>query len=209
MNNLTKKLSLKEINLLKKKISWGETSAIYHLFSSSISELDGILSDGFDSPYKTILDRNTWNLHALNGHRDNDGNIHVETKPKILLTHHYNELGYELLCNPIIDGERINHALIREYNSPFQTWLPESMNRLFRISNLVAFAIYTYQNGDDADLALIEYAYLLVIKLIEILSESFDIVEVEGYNIAQFYQEIERQNGNILSFGTIPNSPSI
>jgi len=207
MNDLTKKLSLKEINLLKKKIAWGDVSAIYYLFSSSISELDGILSDGFDSPYKTILDRNTWNLQALKGYRDSDGNIHVKTRPQIILTHHYNELGYELLCNPIVDGERINHALIREYNSPFQAWLPESMSRLFRISNLVAFSIFTYQNGDDADLALIEYAYLLVEKLIEILSESFDIVEVEGYNIAEFYQEIERRNGNILSFDITPDSP--
>jgi hypothetical protein len=207
MNDLTKKLSLKEINLLKKKITWGEVSAIYYLFSSSISELDGILSDGFDSSYKTILDRNTWNLQILKGYRDSEGNVHVKIKPKIILTHHYNELGYELLCNPIIEGVRVNHSLIREYTSPFQTWLPESMSRLFRISNLVAFSIYTYQNGDDADLALIEYAYLLVEKLIKILSESFEIVEVEGYNIAEFYQEIERQNGNILSFGITPCSP--
>jgi len=207
MNDLTEKLSLKEINILKKKISWGDFSAIYYLFSSSLSELDGILSDGFDSPYKTILDRNTWNLQALKGHRDSDGKIHVGIKPQIVLTHHYNELGYELLCTLIIDGERITHPLIREYSCPFQTWLPDSMSRLFRISNLVAFSIYTYQGGDDADLALVEYAYLLVEKLITILSESFDIVEVEGCNIAEFYQEIERRNGNILSFDITPNSP--
>lgn len=199
MNDLPEKLNLKEINLLKKKITWGQPSSIYHLVSSSISELDGILSDGFESPYKTILDRNRWNLHALKGHRDSDGNIHVGIKPQIVLTHHYNELGYELHCTLIIDGERIHHPLIREQNCPFQLWLPESMSKLFKISNLVAFSIFTYQSGDEADVALIKYAYLLVEKLIKILSESFDIVAVEGYNIAEFYQEIERRNGNILS----------
>jgi hypothetical protein len=203
MNSLAKNSNLKEINALKKKLNWGDVPAIYHLVASSLSELDGILSHGFDSAYKTILDRNTWNLPALYGHRDIDGNIEVKIKPKLILQHDYNDMGYELLCFPVIDGERINHPLIREHNSPFQLWLPESMRMLFRINSLVAFSIYTYQSGDEADLALIKYAYYRVEKLIKILSESFELVEVEGYNIAQFYQEIDRRNGNILNSDTI------
>jgi hypothetical protein len=203
MNNLAKNPNLKEINALKKKLNWGDVPAIYHLVTSSLSELDGILSHGFDSAYKTILDRNTWNLPALNGHRDIDGNIEVKTKPKLILQHDYNDMGYELLCYPVIDGERITHPLIREHNSPFQLWLPESMRMLFRINSLVAFAIFTYQSGDEADLALIKYAYYRVEELIKILSESFELVEVEGYSIAQFYQEIDRKNGNVLNSDTI------
>jgi hypothetical protein len=199
MSSLAKNPNLKEINALKKKLNWGDVPTIYHLVSSSLSELDGILSHGFDSAYKTILDRNTWNLSPLSGYRDSLGNIQVKVKPKLILRHDYNEVGYELLCYPVVDGERINHALIREHNSPFQLWLPESMRMLFRINNLVAFSIFTYQNGDEADLALVKYAYYRVEKLIKILSESFEIIEVEGYNIAKFYQEIDRRNGNILS----------
>jgi hypothetical protein len=84
MNSLAKTPNLKEINALKKKLNWGDVPAIYHLVTSSLSELDGILSHGFDSAYKTILDRNTWNLPALNGHRDLDGNIEVKIKPKLI-----------------------------------------------------------------------------------------------------------------------------
>ncbi|PHR84947.1 MAG: hypothetical protein COA59_03660 [Colwellia sp.] len=199
MSSSAKTPNLKEINALKKKLNWGDVPAIYYLVSSSLSELDGILSHGFDSAYKTILDRNTWNLSALNGHRDNDGNIQVKTKPKLILRHDYTHMGYELLCYPIIDGERINQPLVHDNTSPFQIWLPESMRMLFRINSLVAFSIFTYQNGDEADLALVKYAYYRVEKLIKILSESFELVEVEGYNIAEFYQEIERKNGNILN----------
>jgi hypothetical protein len=198
MSSLTKNPNLKEINALKKKLNWGDVPTIYHLVASSLSELDGILSHGFDSSYKTILDRNTWNLSALNGYRDSDGKIQVKNKPKLMLRHNYNEIGYELLCYPVIDGERINHALIRDHKSPFQTWLPESMRMLFRINNLVAFSIFTYQSGDEADLAIVKYAYYRVEQLIKILSESFELVEVEGYSIAKFYQEIDRRNGNIL-----------
>lgn len=199
MSSLAKNPSLKEINALKKKLNWGDVPAIYHLVASSLSELDGILSHGFDSSYKTILDRNTWNLPALDGYRDNHGNIQVKIKPKLILHHDYNDMGYELLCYPIVNGERINHQLIREHTSPFLIWLPESMRMLFRINSLVAFSIFTYQSGDEADLALIKYAYYRVEKLIKILSESFEVVEVEGYSIAQFYQEIDRKNGNILN----------
>jgi len=208
MNDLSKKPSLKEINNLKKKITWGDVPAIYRLVSSSISELNGILSHGFDSSYKQILDRNTWNLQALQGHRNSDGKIHVGIKPQIVLTHHYNEIGYELHCTPVIDGERIHHALIREHTSPFQVWLPDSMSRLFRINNLVAFSIYTYQSGDEADLALIKYSYQLVEKLINILSKSLDIIDIEGYNIDEFYQELEHRKGNVLNTDII-ETPSV
>ncbi|NQY87124.1 MAG: hypothetical protein HRT51_05125 [Colwellia sp.] len=203
MSRLAKNSNLKEINALKKKLSWGDVPAIYHLVASSLSELDGILSHGFDSAYKTILDRNTWNLPALNGYRDSDGYIQVKIKPKLILRHDYNDMGYELHCYPIIDGKRINRPLVREHNSPFQIWLPESMRMLFRINSLVAFSIFTYQNGDEADLALVKYAYYRVEKLIKILSESFELVEVEGYSIAEFYQEINRKNGNILNSDVI------
>ncbi|MFT7008430.1 MAG: hypothetical protein ACJAXJ_002970 [Colwellia sp.] len=199
MSSLSKNPNLKEINALKKKLSWGDVPTIYRLVSSSLSDLDGILSHGFDSAYKTILDRNTWNLSALNGYRDSDGKIRVKVRPKLILRHNYNEIGYELLCCPVVDGERISHALIREHNSPFQLWLPESMGILFRINNLVAFSIFAYQSGDEADLALVKYAYYRVAQLIKILSESFELIEVEGYSIARFYQEIDRRNGNILS----------
>ncbi len=197
------KPSLKEINALKKKLNWGDIPAIYHLVSSSLSELNGILSHGFDSSYKTILDRNTWNLTALNGYKDSNGDIHVKIKPKLILQHEYNDMGYELLCYPVVDGERINHSLIHQSSSPFQLWLPESMRMLFRVNSLVAFAIFTYQSGDDADIQLLKYAHNLVEQLVTILSESFELVEVEGYNIAQFYQEIDKRNGNILNSNVI------
>lgn len=199
MSSLAKTPNLKEINAYKKKLTWGDVPTIYHLISSSLGELDGILTHGFDSAYKQILDRNTWNLVPLGGHRDNSGIIHVKVKPQICLQHNYNDMGYELHCYPLIDGEKITSSLVRDNRCPFQTWLPESMRMLFRINSLVAFSIYTYQSGDDADLALVKYAYFRVNQLISILSESFDILAVEGYSIADFYQEIDRRNGNILS----------
>lgn len=199
MTSLAEKPNLKAINAYKKKLTWGDVPAIYHLISSSLSELSGILSDGFNSGYKQVLDRNTWNLSPLGGHRDSNGNVHVKIKPQIILRHHYNDMGYELHCYPIIDGEKITQPLVHDNRCSFQVWLPQNMQMLFRINSLIAFAIFTYQSGDEADVALVKYAYHSVEELIKLLSESFDILTVEGYNIAEFYQEIDRRGGNILT----------
>jgi hypothetical protein len=69
---------------------------------------------------------------------------------------------------------------------------------LFRVNSLVAFAINCYQNGDEADVALIKFSHYKVAQLITTLSESFHITEVKGYSIAEFYREIAKRNGNIL-----------
>lgn len=199
MTLLNPKASLKEINAHKKQINWGDVSAIYHMVSSSLGDLDGILTHGFDSAYKQILNPNTWNLPLLGAIKKADGSFEVKNKPQITLRHEYNDMGYELHCYPIIDGEIITHSMTNKANCPFNNWLPEKMQMLFRINSLVAFSIYSFQSGDEADKALLKYAYRKVEELISILSESFQIIEVKGYSIYEFYQEIANRNGNILN----------
>ena len=77
--------SLKEINALKKKLNWGDVPAIYRMATTAIGDLDGILSHGFDSAYKNILDRTTWNLDLLQGYKDAEGNLQVKIKRLNLL----------------------------------------------------------------------------------------------------------------------------
>ena len=51
--------------------------------------------------------------------------------------------------------------------------------------------------------SLSPYFYYQIETLIKILYESFDLVDVEGYSIAKFYQEIDRKSGNILNSDVI------
>jgi len=189
--------SLKEINALKKKLNWGDVPAIYRMATTAIGDLDGILSHGFDSAYKNILDRTTWNLDLLQGYKDAEGNLQVKIKPKIALRHSYSESHYELHCYPIVYDEKLNRELVNDPACPFINWYPEVSRRLFRVSSLVSFMIYAYSNGDKADMALIKYAYLSIENLISILSESFEITEIKGYNIAEFYAELNNRKESI------------
>lgn len=191
-------LSLKEINAYKKKLSWGDVPAIYHMVSTSIGDLDGIFTHGFDSAYKQILNKSFWNLDLLGGYQDKEGNIQVKEKATVVLKHHYGDMGYELHCYPVINGEVINRTIENDGRCPFHHWYPESMQMLFRINSFVAYCIFSYQSGDEADMQLIKYAYKRVDYLINLLKESFDVKEVKGYNIAEFYQEIHNRKGNVL-----------
>ena len=193
MSDLPKEPTLREINALKKKLNWGDVPAIYHMALTAIGEIDGILTHGFDSPFKHILNRSTWNLSYLGGYKDKDGNIAVEQKPKIILKHVYNQTHYELHCYPVMRDELVNYQVHNNPICPFNSWIPDTMQNLFRVNSLVAFITYSFQSGDRADLELVKYAYLGVERLIEILQESFDIVEIQGLTIAEFYRDINNQ----------------
>lgn len=196
MSELPITSNLKEITAYKKKLNWGDVPAIYHMAASSIGDMDGILTHGFDSAYKQLFNKKNWNLDLLDGNSDENGNIYTNQKPKITLRHCYDEQNYELHCYPMVKGERINHSLSQHPLCPFEQWAPENMRMLFRLSSLISFIVFTFKSGDKADLALIKYSHRRVQELIEELSESFEIVDVMGYSIAEFCKELYRRRPN-------------
>jgi len=190
MNELPITSSLKEITAYKKKLNWGDIPAIYTMAASSIGDMDGILTHGFDSAYKQLFDRSNWNDAFLDSFIDKNGNIQHKIKPKIVLRHHYDEHNYELHCFPIVKGEHLYGALSQHPLCSFKQWAPESMQMLFRISSLISFIVFTFKSGDPADLALVKYSHKRVQELISEISKSFEIVDVMGYSIAEFCKEL-------------------
>jgi hypothetical protein len=208
MKELPITASLKEITAHKKKLNWGDVPAIYHMAASSISDMDGILTHGFDSAYKQLFDKRNWNYAFLEATANNDGTINVTQKPKIALRHCYDEQNYELHCYPIVKGERLYTPLSQSALCPFVQWSPENMQMLFRISSLISFIVFTFKSGDPADLALIKYSHKRVQELIAQLSQSFEIVDVVGYSIADFCKELYRGKPN-FTIADLLNTPDI
>tara|TARA_R110000737_G_scaffold48658_8_gene69159 strand:- start:6412 stop:7047 length:636 start_codon:yes stop_codon:yes gene_type:complete len=194
MSELSDNPNLNEINAYKKKINWGDIPAIYHLAASSISEVDGILTHGFDSPFKQLLDSSNWNLGLLGAKKAPTGKITLANKPKISLYHSMTEQHYELHCYPIVNDERVLQAQLNNPLCPFIIWTPDTMQILFRLNSLVPFIVYTFQQGDKADYALIRFANKRVDELIQLLAQSFDIINIKGYSVAEFCQEIYRKH---------------
>jgi len=194
MNELSDNPNLREINAYKKKINWGDIPTIYHLAMSSISDLDGILTHGFDSAFKQLLDQHNWNLDALNDDVISVDKIKLNNKPKISLYHNISEQNYELHCYPMINDERVLQAQLNNPLCSFIKWTPETMQMLFRLNALIPFIVYTLRQGDKADYALIRYANQRVDELIQLLGESFDIIGIKGYSIAEFCKEVYRKH---------------
>lgn len=195
MNELSSNPSLKEINAFKKSLNWGDVPAIYHLAASAISDVDGILTHGFDSAFKQLLDKSNWNLTIA-------GQVTNTVKPQISLYHNINEHNYELHCYPIINHERVMDTQINNPICPFIKWYPETMQMLFRLNSLIPFIVYSFQKGDKADYALIRYANTRVDELIVLLEQSFDIIEIKGYSIADFCKEIHRKHNQASDSST-------
>ncbi len=198
MDTLNEKPTLKEINAFKKKICWGDLPTVFHMAYSSISDIDNILTHGFDSSYKQLFNTRNWNLTLLGSHKDDKGNLVVNKRPQIALQHVFNEQHYELHCYPVINGEKTNLLMLKNPQSPFINWFPESMQILFRLSSFVSFMTYHAQGGDEADIALIKFAHFKVEELIEKLKKTFEVIEVSGPTIEDFYHEIQHRKNSII-----------
>jgi len=193
MSELSDEPTLKEINALKRQLNWGEIPAIYQMASIAVGDIDGILSHGFDSAYKQLLNKERWNLSLLGGRKDQNGQITVDEKPQIMLKHVFNETHFELHCFPVIHDGYVNSIVKNNPQCPFIEWIPERMQILFRLSNFLNFIVYAIQKGDHADIALIKFAYLKVQSLIVYLQQYFTVVEVKGRSIAHIYAELEKR----------------
>lgn len=196
MSELSDSPSLKEINAYKKKLTWGDVPAVYHLAATTISDIDGILTHGFDSAFKQLLDQNNWNRNLTTSQTSIFDKTVIANKPQISLFHNINEQNYELHCYPIVNGDRLTETQINNPACPFIKWAPETMQMLFRLNSFTPFIVYTFQKGDQADYALVRYANTRVDELISLLEQSFEIVDIKGYSIAEFCKEIYRKHSS-------------
>lgn len=179
--------TIKDINSFKKQSNWGEVPAFFSLVSSSIAEVEGFLTYGFDNAYKHIVDRRNWNYEKL-GILGNNKQASLELvdpidKPQICLLNVFSASGYELLAFPYVNGKVIDEYTRNDPNMGFNIWDPTKMKYLVRINQLHKFISFTVNNGDDADMALIIHAHLVVNRLISKLSQEVDIVGVKGTDI--------------------------
>ena len=193
MNHLPKNPTLRDINAYKKSLNWGELPPVYRLAANAVSDLDGIVTHGFDNAYKSLSNKKNWNLALLDGYVDDKNEVQVNKKPRIALRHVFSEETYELHCFPVVNNEKVRSTLINHSGCPFVNWTPETMQVIIRLNAFVSFIVFTFRKGDIADMSLIKYAHLRVEELILKLRESFDITDIIGYNIAEFCQEIDRR----------------
>jgi hypothetical protein len=202
--------TLKHINLLKKTLNWGELPPFYHLVSQSLGESEGLLTHGFDTALKRVVDKRNWNVELLGGHIDKDGTIHCEEKPRLALYQIFTDRGFELHAFPFAKTKEIDQYVKGNRLMEFRVWDPYDMKTLLRINQLHKFIDFYFQRGDEADKALIIYAFKAVNQVLVFLKKEFDIVKVDGISIRQYYDMQEKllaQDPDSLLMAGLQGSP--
>ncbi|UAA40340.1 hypothetical protein KIH87_08410 [Paraneptunicella aestuarii] len=183
--------SLKEINILKKRLSWGELPPFYHMIANSVAELEGIHTHGFEHPLKRLINRQNWNLDRLKGKMDLNGEIQVERKPKLTLYRKFHDGNYEIHCAPTSQGGPVFVYAKGDPFIDFRVWDPATMGCILRLPKFADFIVHAYRKGDEADRILIKYTSDIIDNLLTTLASEVDIEEYKGQSIKDVLSEIE------------------
>ena len=188
--------TLKHINIFKKALNWGELPPFYHMVAQSLGELEGLMTHGFDTALKRIIDPRNWNIELLGGYVAQDGKIHCENKPHLALYQLITDRGFELHAFPVVRNKEIDQYVKNNRLMEYQLWDPHDMRVLLRINQLHKFIEFYFERGDDADKALIIHAFKSVNQVIQFLRSKLNITKVDGVSIRQYYDMVEKRVDN-------------
>ncbi|SFC65282.1 hypothetical protein [Pseudoalteromonas denitrificans] len=191
--NLPDNPTLKDVNWYKKQLNWGELPPFYHLVASSLGESEGILTHGFDTAIKRIIDKRNWNIPLLGGYLDNSGKIICENKPRLALYQVFTNRGFELQVYPLAKDLEINQYVKDNKLMEFMLWDPHSMRLILRINQLHKYIQFYFQRGDEADKALIIHAHKVVHRIVEFLKQELNIIKIDGVSIKRYYDLCEKE----------------
>ena len=174
--------NVKAILQLKKTLNLGEVPDHFQIITNKIFELEGTFTDGFENNIKYLLNKKNWQLTNCR-----------QGKPAIALRKHCHQYAFDLHCFPIVNKQP--QVQIKPYaeNSPFKEFNPSIIGPLLSIPMLSDFIGVTIRCGDEADMELLKYAHILVEQLIEVLSNTLDVVENSGQSIQALYLSTEQQ----------------
>ncbi len=184
---MPKNPTLKDINWYKKQLNWGELPPFYHLVASSLGESEGLLTHGFETAIKRLIDKRNWNLDLLDGEEALSGQITCNKKPRIALYQIFTDRGFELLAFPMAKDTEINQYISENKLMEFIVWDPHTMKTILRINQLHKYIQFYFQRGDDADKALIIHAHKVVHKIIDYLKQELNVIKLDGVSIKKYY----------------------
>ncbi|MFT5164722.1 MAG: hypothetical protein ACI9FJ_003331 [Alteromonadaceae bacterium] len=193
---LPKNPTLKDINVFKKTLNWGELPPFFHMVAQSLGESEGLLTHGFDTALKRIVDKRNWNVELMGGYIDKESTIHCEGKPRLAIYQIFTERGFELHAYPYAKNKEIDQYVKNNRLMEFRVWDPHNMKMLLRINQLHKFIDFYFQRGDEADKALIIHAFKSVHGVISFLKKELVIQKVDGVSIRQYYDMQEKLIGN-------------
>lgn len=184
--------NLKDINRYKRELNWNEYPPFYHMVSSAVANVGGLLQYGFDNAVSRMVNKRNWNIKKLGGYEDENGKIVCETAPRIALRTIFNERGFELYAFPYAGDNPVDQYISDDPELEFSTWDPGYMRLVLRIPEFEKFIHFSTFRGDDADRALIEHAHVLVVDVIKYLHKKMRVIQISGPTISSMHERYRK-----------------
>lgn len=186
-------MQVRDINRLKKKITFGNISGFYHAVSTSLGFAEGMLKYGLDNSLDALTNKSNWNLQLLGGTEDFLGDITCENKPRLSIYKVFTRQAFEVHCIPWNGDREFDCPLKGRPEMDFKSWDPASMKVVFRIAQLYDFIKLYYEHGDEADLELIKCAHNISENFVEDLSKKFNTQKVHGISVHAFFEFVGKK----------------
>lgn len=187
-------LRLREINRLKKKVTFGNVPPFYHAVSTSLGLAEGLFRYGFENSLDLLLDKNNWNLTALGGFENAIGQVTCDTMPRLSIYKVFTPSGFEIHCIPWMKNREFDMEMANHVDMEFKYWVPATMKVLFKVSQLHTFIQSYFDHGDEADLELIKYAHNISEDFVADLSTKLNIVKIHGISVKSFFEYVEKKH---------------
>ncbi len=160
-------IKLREINRLKKKITFGNVPPFYHAVSTSLGLAEGMFRYGFENSLDLVMSKRNWNPKTLGGSDGELGSFVFEKSPRLSIYKVFTHRGFEIHCIPWLRNHEIDQEIVNHPDMEFKHWIPGTMKCLFRIAQLHTFVQSYFDVGDEADLELIKYAHNITEDFVE------------------------------------------
>ncbi len=184
---------LREINRLKRKITFGNIPAFYHSVSTSLGMAEGMLKYGFENSLDVLTDKKNWNIKNLGGSEDKLGDIICDNKPRMSIYKVFTKNGFEVHCVAWKGDHELHTDLVNHPQMDFKFWHPGSMKVVFRIAQLHTFIKMYFEHGDEADLQLIRCAHNIAEDFVDQLQPKFNVQKVYGVSVRNFFDFAEQK----------------
>ena len=186
--------TLREVNRLKRKLTFGNIPGFYHSVATSLGMAEGMLKYGFENSLDILTNKRNWNIRYLSGREDILGEMDCSNKPRISIYKVFTQQGFEVHCIPWKDEREFDFDLANHPHMDFKFWQPNIMKVVFRISQLHTFIKMYFEHGDEADLQLIRCAHNIAEEFVEQLVPQFNTQKVFGISIKSFFDYAEKKH---------------
>lgn len=188
------KLSLRDINRLKQKITFGNVPPFYHSVATSLGLAEGVFRYGFENSLDMVLDQRNWNPSALDARLTNLGDYEYAKMPRLSIYKVFTHRGFEIHCIPWLKQREVDEEMFNHPEMEFRRWVPGTMKTLFRIAQLHTFIQAYYDHGDEADFELIKHAHNIAEEFVADLSHRLNVVKVHGITIKSFFSYMGKKH---------------